>query len=59
MVDVLGNSRISFADYAISLVDDLQIAQHHRSRFTFGITRMTNPRDGLVVLGPAQLWLFL
>jgi hypothetical protein len=59
MGDVQGNSRISFADQAIPLVDELEIAQHRRGRFTIGITRMTNPRDGLAVPGLDQLLPFL
>jgi hypothetical protein len=29
-------SRISFANYAIALVDELEKPQHHRERFTIG-----------------------
>jgi uncharacterized protein len=36
IIDAQGNSRISFADYAIALVDELENAQHHRGRFTIG-----------------------
>jgi putative NADH-flavin reductase len=35
-IDAQGNSRISFADYAIALVDELENAQHRRARFTIG-----------------------
>jgi putative NADH-flavin reductase len=36
ITDQQGNSRISFADYAIALVDELEKPQHHRERFTIG-----------------------
>jgi putative NADH-flavin reductase len=36
IIDAQGNSRISFADYAIALVDELENPQHHRERFTIG-----------------------
>ena len=36
ITDAQGNSRISFADYAIALVDELENAQHRRGRFTIG-----------------------
>ena len=36
ITDAQGNSRISFADYAIALVDELENAQHRRARFTIG-----------------------
>jgi putative NADH-flavin reductase len=32
ITDAQGNSRISFEDYAIALVDELENPQHHRSR---------------------------
>lgn len=31
-----GSSRISFADYAIAVADELETPQHHRARFTVG-----------------------
>ncbi|MGW2840605.1 NAD(P)-dependent oxidoreductase [Streptomyces sp. NPDC001493] len=34
--DEQGNSRISFEDYAIALVDELEKPAHQRSRFTIG-----------------------
>ena len=34
VVDDKGESRISFADYAIAMVDELERPQHSRSRFT-------------------------
>lgn len=34
VVDDAGESRISFADYAIAMVDELERPQHSRSRFT-------------------------
>jgi putative NADH-flavin reductase len=34
--DAQGNSKISFADYAIALVDELEKPQHERQRFTIG-----------------------
>jgi putative NADH-flavin reductase len=36
IADAQGNSRISFEDYAIALVDELENPQHHRERFTIG-----------------------
>jgi putative NADH-flavin reductase len=36
ITDAQGNSRISFEDYAIALVDELENPQHHRERFTAG-----------------------
>jgi hypothetical protein len=36
ITDAQGNSRISFEDYAIALVDELERPQHRRSRFTIG-----------------------
>ena len=36
ITDAQGNSRISFEDYAIALVDELENPQHHRERFTVG-----------------------
>ena len=36
IADAEGNSRISFEDYAIALVDELENPQHHRERFTVG-----------------------
>jgi uncharacterized protein len=36
IVDAQGNSRISFQDYAIALVDELENPQHRRDRFTIG-----------------------
>lgn len=36
IADAQGNSRISFADYAIALVDELEKPAHHRERFTIG-----------------------
>ena len=36
ITDAEGNSRISFADYAIALVDELEKPAHHRERFTIG-----------------------
>ena len=36
ITDAKGNSRISFQDYAIALVDELENPQHHRERFTIG-----------------------
>ena len=36
ITDAQGNSRISFEDYAIALVDELEKPQHHRERFTIG-----------------------
>ena len=36
IVDGQGNSRISFQDYAIALVDELENPQHRRDRFTIG-----------------------
>jgi putative NADH-flavin reductase len=31
-----GNSSISFPDFAIALVDELETPKHHRERFTVG-----------------------
>lgn len=36
ITDAEGNSRISFEDYAIALVDELENPQHQRERFTIG-----------------------
>jgi len=36
ITDAQGNSRISFEDYAIALVDELENPQHRRDRFTIG-----------------------
>jgi uncharacterized protein len=36
IIDAQDNSRISFEDYAIALVDELENPQHHRERFTIG-----------------------
>ncbi len=36
VTDAQGNSKISFADYAIALVDELEKPQHERQRFTIG-----------------------
>jgi uncharacterized protein len=36
ITDAQGNSRISFEDYAVALVDELENAKHHRERFTIG-----------------------
>jgi putative NADH-flavin reductase len=36
ITDAQGNSRISFEDYAIALVDELENPQHRRGRFTIG-----------------------
>jgi uncharacterized protein len=36
ITDAQGNSRISFADYAIALVDELENPQHRKERFTIG-----------------------
>jgi putative NADH-flavin reductase len=36
ITDAQGNSRISFEDYAIALVDELENPRHHRERFTIG-----------------------
>jgi putative NADH-flavin reductase len=36
IADASGNSRISFQDYAIALVDELENPQHHGERFTIG-----------------------
>jgi uncharacterized protein len=36
ITDADGNSRISFEDYAIALVDELENPKHHRERFTIG-----------------------
>ena len=34
ITDAQGNSRISFEDYAIAIVDELDNLQHYRERFT-------------------------
>ena len=34
--DAQGNSKISFADYALALADELEKPQHERQRFTIG-----------------------
>jgi putative NADH-flavin reductase len=34
--DKQGNSKISFEDYAVALVDELENPKHERSRFTIG-----------------------
>ena len=36
IADAQGNSKISFDDYAIALVDELEKPQHERQRFTIG-----------------------
>jgi putative NADH-flavin reductase len=36
VTDAQGNSKISFADYAIALADELEHPQHERARFTIG-----------------------
>jgi putative NADH-flavin reductase len=36
IADAQGNSRISFEDYAVALVDELENPQHERQRFTIG-----------------------
>ena len=36
VADAQGNSKISFDDYAIALVDELEKPQHERQRFTIG-----------------------
>ena len=36
VADAQGNSKISFPDYAIALVDELEKPQHERQRFTIG-----------------------
>ncbi|QGP78758.1 NAD(P)-dependent oxidoreductase [Sphingobium sp. CAP-1] len=36
LVDADGNSSISYADYAIALVDEIEHPQHSRARFTVG-----------------------
>ena len=36
LVDADGNSSISYADYAIALVDEIETPQHSRARFTVG-----------------------
>lgn len=36
IVDEQGNSRVSFEDYAVALVDELEKPAHERSRFTIG-----------------------
>jgi putative NADH-flavin reductase len=34
--DVEGKSRVSFEDYAVALVDELEKPAHERARFTIG-----------------------
>ncbi|RXH56452.1 NAD(P)-dependent oxidoreductase [Granulicella sibirica] len=36
IADATGTSRISFEDYAIALVDELEKPRHHKARFTIG-----------------------
>ena len=36
IIDELGNSKVSFEDYAVALVDELEKPAHERSRFTIG-----------------------
>jgi len=36
IADAQGNSRISFQDYALALVDEPENPQHRRERFTIG-----------------------
>lgn len=36
LVDAEGNSSISYADYAIALVDEIEAPKHSRTRFTVG-----------------------
>ena len=36
IADASGTSRISYEDYAIALVDELEKPQHHKARFTIG-----------------------
>jgi putative NADH-flavin reductase len=36
ITDEQGNSRISMADYAVALVDELEQGKHHHERFTIG-----------------------
>lgn len=36
VTDVEGNSRISYDDYAIAMVDELERGQHVKGRFTIG-----------------------
>ena len=36
MVDAEGNSSISYADYAIAMVDELEQGNNPRGRFTVG-----------------------
>lgn len=36
IVDENGNSHISVEDYAVAMVDELEMPQHHRERFTIG-----------------------
>lgn len=36
LVDADGNSSISYADYAIALVDEIETSRHSRTRFTVG-----------------------
>jgi putative NADH-flavin reductase len=36
IADAEGNSRISFEDYAVALVDELEKPQHRKARFTIG-----------------------
>ena len=34
--DAQGKSRVSFEDYAVALVDELEMPAHERARFTIG-----------------------
>jgi uncharacterized protein len=36
LVDEAGNSRVSVADYAVAMIDELERPQHSRQRFTVG-----------------------
>ncbi len=36
VVDANGDSKISYADYAIAMVDELEQHRHSRARFTVG-----------------------
>jgi len=36
LTDDQGNSRISFPDYAIAMVDEIETPRHPRARFTVG-----------------------
>ena len=36
LVDSNGESRISVADYAVAMIDELELGQHSRKRFTVG-----------------------